>query len=92
MLFILTVSLLQKNDAMWKRSVLTSLSKFAKPEATLATWCVSSHVREDLHNAGFEVQKVQGVWQKISDDGRHLSSEVFLTDVLKRFLTVKKIS
>ena len=29
-------------------------------EATLATWCVSSHVREDLHNAGFEVQKVQG--------------------------------
>ena len=53
-----------KNDAMWKRSVLTSLSKFAKPEATLATWCVSSHVREDLHNAGFEVQKVQGFGKK----------------------------
>ena len=53
-----------KNDAMWKRSVLTSLSKFAKPEATLATWCVSSHVREDLHNAGFEVRKIPGFGKK----------------------------
>lgn len=53
-----------KNDAMWKRSVLTSLSKFAKQEATLATWCVSSHVRVDLRNAGFEVQKVQGFGKK----------------------------
>lgn len=53
-----------KNDQMWKKSVLTSLSKSARLEATLATWCVASHVREDLQNAGFQVQKVQGFGKK----------------------------
>jgi len=53
-----------KNPHMWSLPVCQELFRVAKPQASLATWCVASLVRQNLSEAGFVVQKVAGFADK----------------------------
>lgn len=52
------------NPDMWNPSLLKALSKYARKEATLATWCVSGPVRKALEESGFSIEKVPGFAHK----------------------------
>jgi len=49
-----------KNPEMWSLPVFRALAALSDSDTTLATWSVSSHVREGLAQAGFAVEKAQG--------------------------------
>lgn len=49
-----------KNPAMWSPEVFSALARLAHGNTTLATWSVSSAVRQALQDAGFVVSKAQG--------------------------------
>lgn len=49
-----------KNPEMWSVPVFRALAALSDTETTLATWSVSSLVREGLIQAGFEIEKAQG--------------------------------
>lgn len=49
-----------RNPAMWDARLLRGLHRLAAPDATLATWCVASAVRNALASAGFAVEKAPG--------------------------------
>ncbi|NSL56772.1 bifunctional tRNA (5-methylaminomethyl-2-thiouridine)(34)-methyltransferase MnmD/FAD-dependent 5-carboxymethylaminomethyl-2-thiouridine(34) oxidoreductase MnmC [Uliginosibacterium aquaticum] len=49
-----------KNPQMWSDGVFRALASLADSDTTLATWSVSSAVREGLTQAGFVVEKTQG--------------------------------
>jgi tRNA 5-methylaminomethyl-2-thiouridine biosynthesis bifunctional protein len=49
-----------KNPEMWSVSVFRALAALSDKETTLATWSVSSLVRDGLIQAGFDVAKAQG--------------------------------
>lgn len=53
-----------RNPDMWAPSVLARLSRLAAPAATLATYTVSSSVREALAQAGFLCEKRPGFGRK----------------------------
>jgi tRNA 5-methylaminomethyl-2-thiouridine biosynthesis bifunctional protein len=52
------------NPEMWNKALLKRLSQYARPEATLATWCVAGAVRQSLEEAGFTVEKKRGFGHK----------------------------
>lgn len=49
-----------KNPQMWSDGVFRALAALSDSSTTLATWSVSSAVREGLGRAGFAVEKSQG--------------------------------
>jgi tRNA 5-methylaminomethyl-2-thiouridine biosynthesis bifunctional protein len=53
-----------KNPEMWSSDVLVLLKRLAAPEATLATYTVSSAVRKALQEAGFLCEKLPGFGRK----------------------------
>lgn len=53
-----------KNPAMWSPELFHRLAQLARPDATLATWCVAGAVREGLRTAGFEVARRPGFGRK----------------------------
>lgn len=53
-----------KNPDMWSPDILARLNRLAAPEATLATYTVSSAVREALAQAGFACEKLPGFGRK----------------------------
>ncbi|QLG87696.1 bifunctional tRNA (5-methylaminomethyl-2-thiouridine)(34)-methyltransferase MnmD/FAD-dependent 5-carboxymethylaminomethyl-2-thiouridine(34) oxidoreductase MnmC [Chitinibacter bivalviorum] len=53
-----------KNPEMWCLPVFKALWRLCKAETTLATYTVSGHVRRELTEAGFAVQKVAGFANK----------------------------
>lgn len=52
------------NPDMWNPSLLKALAKYARKDATLATWCVSGPVRKALEESGFSIEKVPGFAHK----------------------------
>lgn len=54
----------RKNPDLWSPAVFAEIARLARPEATLATWCVASQVRADLAAAGFSVEKHPGFGHK----------------------------
>lgn len=48
------------NPAMWSRTLFGQLVRMAAPNATAATWCSASQIRQDLQHAGFIVQRHPG--------------------------------
>lgn len=54
----------KKNPAMWSLDLFRRLARLARPDATLATWCVAGTVREALQAAGFDVAKQPGFGRK----------------------------
>lgn len=48
------------NPAMWSKEVFGQLVRMAAPNATAATWCSASQVRQDLQDAGFIVERHPG--------------------------------
>lgn len=48
------------NPAMWSKELFGQLVRMAAPNATAATWCSASQVRQDLQNAGFMVERHPG--------------------------------
>jgi tRNA 5-methylaminomethyl-2-thiouridine biosynthesis bifunctional protein len=53
-----------RNPAMWDRGVMRGLARLGAPDVTLATWCTARAVRETLTWAGFEIQRVPGLFPK----------------------------
>ncbi len=49
-----------RNPRMWDPALMRALGRLARPGATLATWSAAGAVREALHGAGFEVERVAG--------------------------------
>jgi len=50
----------KNNPALWSTSFLEKLRSAAKPQATLATYCVNGGFRSALKEAGFAWQKLPG--------------------------------
>jgi tRNA 5-methylaminomethyl-2-thiouridine biosynthesis bifunctional protein len=53
-----------RNPLMWRRELLAALGRRAAGGATAATWSVAREVREGLAEAGFEVERADGVGGK----------------------------
>jgi tRNA 5-methylaminomethyl-2-thiouridine biosynthesis bifunctional protein len=53
-----------RNPAMWSVGVMKSLTRLARTDATLATWCTARGVRDGLAAAGFEVTRSEGFAHK----------------------------
>lgn len=53
-----------RNPDIWSPEVLGQIGRLAAPEATLATWSVSSGVRSALQTAGFNLEKAPGFASK----------------------------
>lgn len=53
-----------RNPEMWSSRVFRALAMLSSRNTTLATWSVSSAVREGLTAAGFAVEKVHGFAEK----------------------------
>ncbi|MFO1301774.1 MAG: MnmC family methyltransferase [Burkholderiaceae bacterium] len=49
-----------RNPRMWDPALMRALGRLARPGATLATWSAAGAVREALHGAGFDVERVAG--------------------------------
>jgi tRNA 5-methylaminomethyl-2-thiouridine biosynthesis bifunctional protein len=54
----------RKNPDMWAPDLLARLNRLAAPEATLATYTISSAVRKALAQAGFVLEKPPGFGRK----------------------------
>lgn len=52
------------NPDMWNPALLKGLARYARKDATLATWCVSGTVRKALEESGFSIEKVPGLLHK----------------------------
>ena len=48
------------NPAMWSKRLFGQLVRMAAPNATAATWCAATQVRNDLQEAGFVVHRHPG--------------------------------
>jgi tRNA 5-methylaminomethyl-2-thiouridine biosynthesis bifunctional protein len=53
-----------RNPDIWSPEVLAQIGRLAAPDATLATWSVSSGVRSALQAAGFNLEKAPGFASK----------------------------
>ncbi len=53
-----------KNPDMWNEKVYEYMFVYSKPQGTFATFTAASHVRKELENVGFEVQKRKGFGAK----------------------------
>lgn len=53
-----------KNPEMWDSKVLKNLSKYARKNSTLSTWCVAGKVKKSLEESGFKIQKFAGFGHK----------------------------
>ncbi len=53
-----------KNPQMWEPHLLMSLARYAKPQATVTTWCTAGAVRATLTRAGFLLEKRAGFGAK----------------------------
>ncbi len=54
------------NPEMWQPQLLKAFCRYARPGATLATWCVAGAVRRALFEGGFTVEKKTGFGHKAS--------------------------
>ncbi|HUL64851.1 MAG TPA: bifunctional tRNA (5-methylaminomethyl-2-thiouridine)(34)-methyltransferase MnmD/FAD-dependent 5-carboxymethylaminomethyl-2-thiouridine(34) oxidoreductase MnmC [Burkholderiaceae bacterium] len=50
----------ERNPAMWSPAVMKSLTRLAREDATVATWCTARAAREALAAAGFDVTLAAG--------------------------------
>ncbi len=53
-----------KNPDIWSAEVLGQIARLANTDATVATWSVSTAVRSNLRQAGFDVAKAPGFASK----------------------------
>src|SRR5690606_4065040 len=53
-----------RNPQMWQPQLMRALARLARPGATLATWSAAAAVRDALHDAGFEVERIRGLGEK----------------------------
>ncbi len=51
----------QRNPAMWELDTLKAVARCCRRGTRLATWTVAGHVRRDLEQCGFLVQKAAGL-------------------------------
>jgi tRNA 5-methylaminomethyl-2-thiouridine biosynthesis bifunctional protein len=54
----------ERNPEMWSNAVFEQMARIARPNATLATWCVAGVVRQGLADAGFIAAKRPGYGRK----------------------------
>ncbi len=54
----------ERNPDMWSARTMQALARIAKPDATLATWCVARSVRDALGAAGFATDRRAGFGTK----------------------------
>ncbi len=52
------------NETMWSAELLKAAAALSRPGASLATFTVAGHVRRNLADAGFQVEKVPGYGRK----------------------------
>ena len=57
-----------KNPQLWGRRLLKDLAQRTKIKGSFATYSAAGHVRENMANVGFNVQKIKGYGRK-----RHMS-------------------
>ena len=57
-----------KNPQLWGRRLLKDLAQRTKINGSFATYSAAGHVRENMANVGFNVQKIKGYGRK-----RHMS-------------------
>jgi tRNA 5-methylaminomethyl-2-thiouridine biosynthesis bifunctional protein len=53
-----------RNEAMWHREVLDAVAALSRPNASFSTFTAAGHVRRQLQQAGFTVDKVAGYGSK----------------------------
>ena len=53
-----------KNPQLWGQSLLKDLAKRTKINGSFATYSAAGHVRENMADAGFNVQKIKGYGRK----------------------------
>lgn len=53
-----------KNPQMWDPVLLRTLSRYAKTQATVTTWCTAGAVRASLTQSGFALEKRKGFGAK----------------------------
>lgn len=69
-----------KNPDMWTPELFHAMARFARPQATFATFTVAGVVRRGLQQAGFVVEKQPGCGQKRQILAGYLPSEAFTVD------------
>ena len=53
-----------RNEAMWRPRLFRAMAAASRPDATFATFTAAGHVRRNLEEAGFAVDKVPGYGRK----------------------------